>query len=63
MADNTIGVTISELQQTTTLNRADRFEIDRDGGAYSVTYETLTAQLEQSLGLNELADALTNIIG
>lgn len=63
MADNTTGVTISQLTQTSTLNASDRFEIDRNGGAYSITYDTLVTQIEQSLGITELADALTNIIG
>ena len=63
MADNTTGVTIAELTQTSTLNSTDRIEIDRNGGAYSVTYADLVTQLENSLGINELADALTNIIG
>lgn len=63
MADTTTGVTISDLTPTTTLSSTDRFEVDRGGGAYSITYANLVAQLEQSLGINELADALTNIIG
>ena len=63
MADNTTGVTISQLTQTSTLSITDRIEIDRDGGAFSVTYGDLVTQLENSLGINELADALTDIIG
>ena len=63
MADTTTGVTIAELTPTTTLSSSDRFEIDRNGGAYSITYANLVAQIEQSLGINELADALTDIIG
>ncbi len=63
MADTTTGVTISELTPTTTLTSTDCFEVDRGGGAYSITYANLVAQLEQSLGIEELADALTNIIG
>lgn len=63
MADNTTGVTIAELTPTATLSSSDRFEVDRNGGAYSITYATLVAQIEQSLGINELADALTDIIG
>jgi hypothetical protein len=63
MADNTTGVTISQLTQTSILSTTDRIEIDRDGGAFSVTYGDLVTQLENSLGINELADALTDIIG
>ena len=63
MADTSTGVTIAELTPTATLSSSDRIEIDRNGGAYSVTYADLVTQLENSLGINELADALTNIIG
>lgn len=63
MADTTTGVTISDLTQTTTLNTTDRFEIDRGGGAYSITYEAMCAELKESLGINELLDGLTEIIG
>lgn len=63
MADTSTGVTISQLTQTSILNSTDRLEIDRNGGAFSITYNTLANQLEQSLGINELADALTDIIG
>lgn len=63
MADTTTGVTISQLTQTTTLIAGDRLEIDRKGNAYSITYADLVTQLESSLGITELADALTNIIG
>lgn len=63
MADTTTGVTISQLTPTTTLVAGDRLEIDRNGGAYSITYADLVTQLENSLGITELADALTNIIG
>lgn len=63
MADTSTGVTISQLTQTSILYSTDRLEIDRNGGAYSITYNTLVNQLEQSLGINELADALTDIIG
>ncbi len=63
MADTTTGITISDLTPTTSLNTTDRFEVDRNGGAYSITYANLVAQIEQSLGIDELADALTNIIG
>ena len=63
MADTTTGVTIAELTPTATLSSSDRFEVDRNGVAYSITYANLVAQIEQSLGINELADALTNIIG
>lgn len=63
MADTSTGVTISQLTQTSTLNSTDRIEIDRNGGAYSVTYADLVTQLENSLGINEIADAITNIIG
>ena len=58
MADNTTGVTIAELTPTTALS-----SVDRKGGAYSITYANLVAQIDQSLGITELADALTNIIG
>lgn len=63
MADTTTGVTISQLTPTTTIVAGDRLEIDRNGGAYSITYADLVTQLENSLGITELADALTNIIG
>ena len=63
MADTTTGVTIAELTPTATLSSSDRFELDRNGEAYSITCANLVAQIEQSLGINELADALTNIIG
>ena len=63
MADTSTGVTISQLTQTSILNSTDRLEIDRNGGAFSITYTNLVTQLEQSLGVNELADALTDIIG
>ena len=63
MADTTTGVTIAELTPTTALSSAARFEVDRNGGAYSITYEAMVEQLRESLGINELADALTDIIG
>ena len=63
MADTSTGVTISQLTQTSILYSTDRLEIDRNGGALSITYSSLVNQLEQSLGINELADALTDIIG
>ena len=63
MADTSTGVTISQLMQTSILYSTDRLEIDRNGGAFSITYNNLVNQLEQSLGINELADALTDIIG
>lgn len=63
MADTSTGVTISQLTQTSILYSTDRLEIDRNGGAFSITYANLVNQLEQSLGINELADALTDIIG
>ena len=63
MADTSTGVTISQLTQTSILYSTDRLEIDRNGGAFSITYAKLVTQLEQSLGINELADALTDIIG
>ena len=53
MADNTTGVTIAELTPTTALSSADRFEVDRKGGAYSITYANLVAQIDQSLGITE----------
>lgn len=63
MADNTMGVTISDLTPTTSLNMTDRFEVDRNGGAYSITYETMVNELRESLGIHELMDALIEIIG
>ena len=63
MADTSTGVTISQLTQTSILYSTDRLEIDRNSGAFSITYSSLVNQLEQSLGINELADALTDIIG
>ena len=63
MADNTTGVTISQLTQTTTLMKTDRIEIDRNGSSYSISYGTMLLELKESLGINELIDGLTNIIG
>lgn len=63
MADTTTGVTISDLTPTTSLTSTDRFEVDRNGGAYSITYETMVEQLRESLGIHELMDALIEIIG
>lgn len=63
MADTTTGVTISDLTQTSTLNTTDLFEIDRGGGAYSITYEAMVERLRESLGIHELMDALIEIIG
>lgn len=63
MADTTTGVTISELTPTTTLTSTDCFEVDRSGGAYSITYEAMCERLKESLGMNELLDGLTNILG
>ena len=63
MADTTTGVTISELTPTTTLTSTDCFEVDRSGGAYSITYEAMVERLRESLGMNELLDGLTNILG
>jgi hypothetical protein len=45
------------------LNPTDRFEVDREGGAYSITYDMLVSELKETLGLLELVDALTEIIG
>lgn len=63
MADTTTGVAISDLTPTTTLTSTDCFEVDREGGAYSITYEAMVEQLRESLGIQELMDALTEIIG
>lgn len=63
MADTTTGVTISELTPTTTLTSTDCFEVDRSGGAYSITYEAMVERLRESLGIHELMDALIEIIG
>lgn len=63
MSDITTGVTISELTPTATLTSTDCFEIDRGGGAYSITYEAMCEGLKESLGINELLDGLTEIIG
>lgn len=63
MADTTTGVTISDLTPTTSLNTTDRFEVDRNGGAFSITYEAMVEQLRESLGIHELMDALIEIIG
>ena len=62
MAETT-GITISQLPATTMLNPTDRFEVDREGGAYSITYDMLVSELKETLGLLELVDALTEIIG
>lgn len=63
MADTTTGVTISELTPTTTLTSTDCFEVDRGGGAYSITYDAMVERLRESLGIHELMDALIEIIG
>ncbi len=63
MADTTTGVTISDLTPATSLNMTDRFEVDRNGGAYSITYETMVNELRESLGIHKLMDALIEIIG
>ena len=63
MADTTTGVAISDLTPTTTLTSTDCFEVDREGGAYSITYEAMVEQLRESLGIHELMDALIDIIG
>lgn len=63
MADTTTGVAISDLTPTSTLTSTDCFEVDRAGGAYSITYEAMVEQLRESLGIHELMDALIDIIG
>lgn len=63
MADTTTGVAISDLTPTSTLTSTDCFEVDREGGAYSITYEAMVEQLRESLGIHELMDALIDIIG
>ncbi len=61
--ETTEGVTIGGLTRTTTMSATDLIEIERGGQAYSVTYESLVAELEDSLGLVELATSLAQIIG
>lgn len=63
MTETTTGVIIAELTPTSTLAPTDRFELDRNGEAYSITYEAICIQLQESLGMNELIDGLTKIIG
>lgn len=62
MAETT-GYAISDLSAITTLKDTDLIEIDRTGVGYSITYGNLVTNLEASLGLNDLADALIDIIG
>ncbi len=62
MAETT-GVTIGGLTRTTTMSATDLIEIERGGQAYSVTYESLVAELEESLGIAELVSSLGQIIG
>ena len=62
MADTT-GYAISDLSAMTSLQDTDLIEVDRNGAGYSITYGNLVANLESSLGLTGLADALEQIIG
>ena len=62
MAENN-GYTISDLNPITSLKDTDLIEIDRSGTGYSISYGNLVTSLEASLGLNELGDALANLIG
>ena len=62
MAETT-GYAISDLSKITSLKDTDLIEIDRSGVGYSITYGDLVTNLEASLGLNDLGDALANLIG
>ena len=62
MAETT-GFTISDLSKVTSLLDTDLIEIDRSGAGYAITYGDLVSNLEESLGLNDLAEALDKIIG
>lgn len=62
MAETT-GYAISDLSTVTSLMDSDLIEIDRSGAGYAITYGNLVANLEASLGLNDLGDALANLIG
>ncbi|BDE89472.1 MULTISPECIES: hypothetical protein [Alistipes] len=63
MAETANGVTIGDLTQTSTMSPTDLLEIERGGQAYAITYESLIVQLEDSLGIAELAASLAQIIG
>lgn len=63
MTEPMTGVTIAELTPTSTLAPTDRFELDRNEEAYSITYKAICIQLQESLGINELINGLTKIIG
>lgn len=63
MAETTTGVTISQLSKATTLQSTDTFELERNGAGYSVTYGSMVNALKESLGILELKEALTEIIG
>ncbi len=45
------------------MSPTDLLEIERGGQAYAITYESLIVQLEDSLGIAELAASLAQIIG
>ena len=62
MADTT-GYAISDLSAITSLKDTDLIEVDRSGAGYSITYANLVSNLESSLGLDDLAEALEQIIG
>lgn len=61
MAETANGVTIGDLTQTSTMSPTDLLEIERGGQAYAITYESLIVQLEDSLGIAELAASLAQI--
>ena len=62
MAETT-GYAISNLSTVTSLMDSDLIEIDRSGAGYAITYGNLVANLEAALGLNDLGDALADLIG
>lgn len=62
MADTT-GYAISDLSPITSLKDTDLIEVDRSDAGYSITYANLVSNLESSLGLDDLAEALEQIIG
>ena len=63
MAETANGVTIGDLTQTSTMSPTDLLEIRARRAAYAITYESLIVQLEDSLGIAELAASLAQIIG
>ena len=53
---------MAAYSDTTKLNLT-QFSLHSRGQAYAITYESLIVQLEDSLGIAELAASLAQIIG